>query len=144
MSEHKIRVLLVEDRPQDVRLTKRAIRQAGFDLDVYVADHGAMALDMLGNTNNNPTVPLPDLVLLDWMMPLVNGEEVLAAIRSSSKLRRLPVIVLTTSTNESDIQTAYNLGCNAYLTKPVNPEEFHKTIEALGMFWWDRAILPKI
>jgi|APSaa5957512576_1039674.scaffolds.fasta_scaffold12657_2 CheY-like chemotaxis protein len=132
------RVLLVEDRPADVRLTKRALRKAGYDVDVDVTENGKEALDHLNNGK-----PKPDLVLLDWMMPLVNGEEVLIAMRASAKLRGMPVVVLTTSASEGDVATAYDKGCNAYLTKPVDPGDFQKTIEAMGLFWLEKAVLPK-
>jgi len=136
--KRKHRVLLVEDRPADVRLTRRALRKAGYDLDIEVAENGREALDHLDNGD-----PKPDLVLLDWMMPLVNGEEVLKAMRlDPGLLRRMPVVVLTTSASENDVMTAYDNGCNAYLTKPVDPAEFQKTIEALGLFWLETAVLP--
>jgi len=133
----KRRVLLVEDRPADVRLTKRALKRAGYDLDVDVTTNGREALDHLNNGK-----PKPDLVLLDWMMPLVNGEDVLREMRADPKLRGMPVVVLTTSASEGDVTVAYNTGCNAYLTKPVDPDEFQETIEAMGLFWLTKAVLP--
>lgn len=133
----KRRVLLVEDRPADVRLTKRALKKAGYDLDVDVTENGKEALDHLRNGK-----PKPDLVLLDWMMPLVNGEEVLEAMQADPTLRGMPVVVLTTSASEVDVSAAYQKGCNAYLCKPVHPAEFQKTIEALGLFWLEKAVLP--
>lgn len=135
----KYRILLVEDRPADVRLTKRALKKAGYDnIELDVTTNGREALDYL-----NTGKPKPHLILLDWMMPLINGEEVLIALQADPKLRGLPVIVLTTSASEGDVATAYDKGCNAYLTKPVDPAEFQKTIEALGLFWLDMAVLPK-
>lgn len=136
MAKH--RVLLVEDRPADVRLTMRALRKAGYDLDIDVAENGREALDHLNSEN-----PKPDLVILDWMMPLVNGEEVLTEVRSNPSLRRLPIIVLTTSASEGDVDTAYDKGCNAYLTKPVDPHEFQNTIEAMRLFWLEKVELPR-
>jgi len=138
----KARVLIVEDRPADVRLTKRALRKAGYDVDIEVATNGREALDRLNNVNGFSGSPPPDLVLLDWMMPLVNGEEVLHEMQSDPRLRRMPVVVLTTSASEGDVITAYDKGCNAYLTKPVDPAEFQNTVEALGLFWLQKAILP--
>lgn len=132
---HKI--MLVEDRPQDMRLTIRALKKAGYDIDVVMANHGKEAVDLLESGNN------PDLVLLDWRLPIMSGEEVLTYIRSKEDLRTLPVIVLTTSNDPEDVDTAYKFGCNAYLTKPVNPLEFDETIEALGLFWLKKVILPK-
>jgi chemotaxis family two-component system response regulator Rcp1 len=134
----KHRVLIVEDRPADVRLTKRALKKAGYDVEVDVAENGRQALDHLNNGK-----PKPDLVLLDWMMPLVNGEQVLDEMRTSPTLRRMPVVVLTTSASEGDVATAYDKGCNAYLTKPVDPAEFQKTIEAMGLFWLEQVVLPE-
>lgn len=133
------RVLLVEDRPQDVKLTDRAIRRAGYSVTLDVAENGQIALDKLQKSGG----PLPDLILLDWMMPLVNGEEVLREIKQNPRLKRIPVIVLTTSRNETDVDTAYDLGCNTYLAKPVDPEEFQETVEALGLYWLETALLPR-
>jgi len=133
----KKRVLIVEDRPADVRLTKRALKRAGYDVDVDVTTNGREALDHLTNGK-----PKPDLVLLDWMMPLVNGEEVLEAMRKDPILKRMPVVVLTTSDSEGDVTKAYDLGCNTYLTKPVDPAAFQETIEAMGLFWLVKAVLP--
>ena len=137
------RILLVEDRPQDVRLTQRAIKKAGYDVDLSIAENGREALDRLKKVNGYAAEPLPDLMLLDWMMPLVDGEEVLREVRSDPALRRLPVIVLTTSRSDLDVSSAYEVGCNAYLTKPVDPDDFQKAIEALGLFWLGTAILPR-
>jgi len=139
MPDRRTRVLLVEDRPSDVRLTKRALKKAGYDLDVDVVDNGREALDHLMDGNKS----MPDLILLDWMMPLVNGEEVLQAMRADPNLRRLPVVVLTTSASENDVLKAYDRGCNAYLTKPVDPNDFQTTIEAMGLFWLQTAMLPR-
>lgn len=136
-NNRKRRILIVEDRPPDVRLTKRALKKAGYDVEVDVSENGREALNRLTGD-----FPKPDLVLLDWMMPLVNGEEVLEFMRDDPVLRRMPVVVLTTSASEGDVVTAYDKGCNAYLTKPVNPEQFQKTIESMGLFWLEKAMLP--
>lgn len=135
--QRKRRVLIVEDRPPDVRLTRRALKKAGYDVDIAVAENGREALDYL-----TQGAPRPDLVLLDWMMPLVNGEEVLEYIKSDSELCGMPVIVLTTSASENDVATAYNKGCNAYLTKPVDLEKFQNTIKTMSNFWLEEALLP--
>lgn len=137
-------VLLVEDRPSDVRLTNRAIQKAGYDVDVEVATNGQEALERLQRVNGHAGKKLPDLVLLDWMMPIVNGEEVLEAVRSNEVLRSLPVVVLTTSNIEADVQNAHQKGCNAYLVKPVDPTAFQEIIDALGLFWFKHAVLPKV
>jgi len=137
------RLLLVEDRPADVRLTKRAIKRAGYNVDIDVAENGREALDILQQANGHAGHPLPDLVLLDWMMPIVDGSEVLHEMRKDPALKRMPVVVLTTSSSEVDVKDAYSRGCNAYLSKPVDPEDFQQTIEAMGLFWLNKAILPK-
>ena len=139
----RFRILLAEDRPQDVRLTQRALKKAGYQVDLDVAANGREALDRLQKIEGYADAETPDLMLLDWMMPLVDGQEVLQTIRKDPVLKRLPVIVLTTSRSESDVTLAYEEGCNAYLTKPVDPNEFQKTIEALGLFWLDTAVLPQ-
>lgn len=130
------RVMLVEDRAADVRLTKRALSKAGYALDIAVAENGQDAIDQLTAGYK------PDLILLDWMMPLMNGGEVLAALRQSEEWRSIPVIVLTTSDDEKDVSVAYSNGCNAYLTKPVDPSDFQETIDAMGLFWLKKAVLP--
>lgn len=132
-----IRVLLAEDRPQDVKLTRRAIRKAGFEIDLDVAQHGKEAVDRLQGDH-----PLPDLILLDWMMPIMNGQEVLEFIKTHPKFRKIPVIVLTTSESERDVDQAHNSGCNAYIVKPVDPRNFEKVIESFGDFWLRKARLP--
>lgn len=137
------RILLAEDRPQDVRLTQRALKKAGYAVDLDIANNGREALDRLQQINGCEGKPLPDLLLLDWMMPLVDGREVLQTIRKDPALRRLPVVVLTTSRSEGDVAMAYEEGCNAYLTKPVDPDEFQKVIAALGLFWLTHAVLPQ-
>lgn len=137
------RVLLVEDRPADVRLTQRALSKAGYQLDLDVAQNGREALDKLTQVNGYAGTPLPDLILLDWMMPLVDGQEVLQEVRKDPMLRRIPVIVLTTSDSPKDVHAAYESGCNAYLTKPVDPDKFQETVEAMGLFWLEKAVLPK-
>jgi CheY-like chemotaxis protein len=136
------RVLLVEDRPADVRLTQRAIKKGGYQVELEVATNGREAMDRLLKLDGFAGLATPDLVLLDWMMPLMNGHEVLQAMRREPTLRRIPVVVLTTSRSEGDVHTAYDEGCNAYLTKPVDPNEFQRTIEALGLFWLEKAVLP--
>lgn len=141
-ANRKHRILLVEDRPQDVRLTQRALKKAGYDVDLDIAANGREALDRLQKVESHSQYPIPDLVLLDWMMPLVDGPEVLQEMRLDPLLRRIPVVVLTTSRSDGDVAEAYDKGCNAYLTKPVHPDEFQSTIEALGLFWLEKAVLP--
>lgn len=135
----KRKILLVEDRPSDVKLTKRAIAKTGFDVDLYVTSHGKEALRFLLSEDK----PLPDLILLDWMMPLMNGHEFLQERTKYPEIQNIPVIVLTTSCDDGDIQKAYENQCNAYLIKPIDPRKFQETIDALGHFWLKMTLLPK-
>lgn len=135
----KHHIMLVEDRPQDMRLTIRALKKAGYDVEIIKTLHGKEAIDYLIGPDKKP-----DLILLDWRLPIVSGEEVLDYIRSSDTLKKLPIIVLTTSDDPEDINLAYKKGCNAYLTKPVSSDKFDETIEVLGLFWLKYAILPKL
>lgn len=138
------RILLVEDRPADVRLTLRALKKAGYDeVPVDVAEHGRKAVEFLRKESPHEQAERPDLILLDWMMPIMNGEEVLEEIRKDPNLRCIPVVILTTSRSDIDISRAYEMGCNAYLTKPVDPAAFQKAIESMGSFWLETAVLPK-
>jgi len=135
--------LLVEDRPADVRLTLRALKKAGFgDVIVTVAEHGKKALDILRKIGPHADAIRPDLILLDWMMPLINGEEVLREVRQDPSLRRIPIIILTTSRSERDINTAADNGCNAYMTKPADPKEFQRRINSFGDFWLEHTEFP--
>ena len=138
----KHRILLVEDRQQDVHLIERALLKAGYDVDLDIAVNGRMALDRLQRTGQYKQAPLPDLVLLDLIMPILGGIEVLQEMKQDPLLRLMPVIVLTTSNSEGDVKTAHEAGCNAYIPKPVNPDQFQRVVEALGLFWLETALLP--
>jgi CheY-like chemotaxis protein len=131
------RILMVEDDPRDVELTLTALADYNLTNEVVVIHDGAEALDYLyrrGNfkarDNENPAV-----LLLDLKLPKVNGLEVLQQIKSDETLRMIPVVVLTSSREESDMVASYKLGVNAYVVKPVDFHEFVNAIKELGMFW---------
>lgn len=126
-------LLLVEDNPDDVELTLRAFRRAKLDQSVFVARDGAEALEFLFGVE--AASPLPKAVLLDLKLPKVDGLEVLARIRQGERTRRLPVVVITSSREESDIRRAYALGANSYVVKPVEFERFVAAVVDVGLYW---------
>jgi two-component system, chemotaxis family, response regulator Rcp1 len=134
-------VLLVEDNPGDVRLTKEAFREGKLSVNLSVATDGVEAMDFLDNVQNG-AAPMPDLILLDLNLPKKDGREVLQEIKSNPKLLRIPVIVLTTSSAEQDINRCYDLHVNCYINKPVNLEDFFDVIEKIEHFWLNTAVLP--
>ncbi|SER73454.1 response regulator [Natrinema salaciae] len=135
-------ILLVEDNPGDVRLTKEAFKQGRIENDLYVVTDGTEALDFLSQRGEYADAPRPDLILLDLNLPGKDGEEVLAELKDDSSLRSIPVIVLTSSRAEEDIVKSYELHANAYLTKPVDPDEFIETVRAFEKFWFSVVRLP--
>lgn len=141
-SARKATILLVEDNPGDVRLTKEAFKDGRIENTLYVATDGVEALDFLFQRGEYADAPRPDLVLLDLNLPRKNGEEILEEIRSDSKLTSLPVIILTSSAAENDVVKSYELHANAYMTKPVDPDEFIDTVRTLERFWFSIAQLP--
>ncbi|MBP1988321.1 response regulator [Halolamina salifodinae] len=135
-------VLLVEDNPGDVRLTQEAFRQGDADSTLHVVDDGVEALDFCYRREAHADAPRPDIVLLDLNLPRKDGREVLAALKQDPDLCRIPVIVLTSSAARTDVAESYDHSANAYLTKPVDPEEFISTIDAFTEFWLSTARLP--
>ncbi|MDB6169243.1 MAG: two-component system response regulator [Verrucomicrobia bacterium] len=130
-------ILLAEDNPNDVELVVTALKEARIVNEIIVARDGAEALDCLhrrgifaGRTSSQPAV-----ILLDLKMPKVDGREVLRQIRSTPSLKEIPVVVLTSSREESDVLKSYELGVNAYVVKPVDFEEFTAAVAKLGCFW---------
>jgi two-component system response regulator len=123
-------ILLVEDNPDDERLTLRALRRGNITNPVIVAHNGEEALQRLGAMS-----PLPCVVLLDLKLPKVDGLEVLRQVRSREATQAIPVVVLTSSSEESDIVNSYHLGANSYVRKPVSINEFTAAVERLGMYW---------
>ena len=132
------KILLVEDNPSDIGLTCRALEKSHVANDLVVVEDGQEALDYLFGASQSagPQVTeLPALILLDLKLPKVDGLEVLRRIRSDPNLYRLPVVVLTTSTEEQDIVQSYHLGANSYIRKPVDFTQFVEAIQHLGLYW---------
>jgi CheY-like chemotaxis protein len=134
--------LLVEDNPGDVRLIQEALRDGKVWNNPHVVSDGEAALDFVYRRGPFADVPRPDMVLLDLNLPKKDGREVLAVIKSDPDLKRIPVVVLTTSKEEEDVLRAYNLAANCYVTKPVEFDEFMKVIRAIEDFWLTIVALP--
>jgi two-component system, response regulator len=131
-------ILLVEDNPSDVGLTQRALAKSHIANELVVAEDGQDGLDYLfgaGAYTGRDTNQLPAVILLDLKLPRVDGLEVLRRIRSETLTRRLPVVILTSSKEEQDLATSYDLGVNNYIRKPVDFIQFAQAIEQLGLYW---------
>ncbi|MGQ3413644.1 response regulator [Natrinema sp. LN54] len=137
-----IDILLIEDNDGDVRLIERAFETRELPGTVHVVQTGDTALDWLYQRGEYAEQPLPDLVLLDLNLPATSGQDILAERRSDSRLRQIPVIVLTSSQSDSDFVEAYKNCANACLRKPVDPEEFADLIQTATEFWVSTAVLP--
>ncbi|MFB3855342.1 MAG: response regulator [Vicinamibacterales bacterium] len=137
MNSHRA-ILLVEDNPSDVELTKRALARASIANALVVAEDGKEALDCLwgeGNHEGRPLSPPPALILLDIKLPKIDGLEVLRRLRADNRTRRLPVVILTSSREEQDIAARYELEVNSHIRKPVSFEQFAMVVEQLGFYW---------
>ena len=131
-------ILLVEDNPDDVELTLRALKKNNIANEVVVARDGEEALEYLtatGKYAGRAVAVLPQVVLLDLKLPKVGGLEVLRAMRADPRTRLLPVVILTSSTEEPDIITSYQLGANSYIRKPVDFNQFLEAVRQLGLYW---------
>ena len=135
-------ILLVEDNPGDVRLTREALREAKFQNELYVAEDGVEAIAFLRRQGKYAGAVRPDLILLDLNLPRKDGREVLAEIKEDADLKRIPVVVLTTSQAEADIVRAYNLHANCYINKPVDIEQFLTVVKSIEDFWLAIVKLP--
>lgn len=141
-SSRPLRVLLVEDNPGDVRLTQEAFKEGHLLVELSVARDGVEAMEFLRGEGPFAGAPRPDLILLDLNLPRKNGREVLGEIKADAELKRLPVIVMTTSKAEQDVHRAYNLNANCYITKPVELDEFLRVVRSIEDFWLSIVTLP--
>ena len=137
-----IEVLLVEDNPADVRLTREAMKGSKIWSRLHVVEDGAEALAFVQQQGRHANAPRPDLILLDLNLPKIDGREVLSRIKTDENLKRIPVVVLTTSQAEEDILRAYNLNANCYITKPVDFDQFLKVVRVIEEFWLTIVKLP--
>ncbi|MDP6113225.1 MAG: response regulator [Planctomycetota bacterium] len=138
----KIRVLMADDSPSDVDLTMLAFEEAGIDIDIDVVSNGEQAMDFLRQRGKYAEAQRPDFILLDLNMPRLTGQEVLQRINKDDDLGMIPVVVLSTSETGEDIGLAYSNGANAYITKPVDYQEFIDVVKTINEFWFRIAKLP--
>ncbi|KAA3656414.1 MAG: response regulator [Chloroflexi bacterium] len=137
-----INILLVEDNLGDIRLTQEALKHTGFKNTLNVVTNGSDALAFLKRRGKFSSSARPDLILLDLNLPRLNGREVLSKIKSDPKLKRIPVVILTTSSAEDDILQAYNLHANCFVTKSVDLDQFFRVMQKIEEFWQTVAQLP--
>ena len=138
----QVDILLVEDNPGDVRLTQEALKEAKVMNELSVVSNGEEALSFLRRRGSFSSAPRPDLIMLDLNLPRMDGREVLAQIKADPDLKRIPVVILTTSSAEKDILVTYNLHANCYITKPVDLDQFLEVVKSIESFWMAIVRLP--
>ena len=137
-----IEILLVEDNPADVRLTREALKESEVRNNLVVVADGEQALAFLRREGEYADARRPDLILLDLNLPRKDGREVLADVKADPDLRRIPVVVLTTSAGEEDVLSAYDLQAACYITKPVDLDQFINVVRSIEEFWMTTVKLP--
>lgn len=137
-----IDILLVEDNPGDVRLTREALKEGKVLNNLHVAMDGMEALAFLKKEGDHQQAVRPDIILLDLNLPKKDGREVLAEIKADPRLRRIPVVILTTSKAEEDVIKTYDLHANCYITKPVDLDQFITVVQSIEDFWFSIVKLP--
>ena len=142
MSSRPIEILLVEDNPGDVRLTMEVLKEGKVHNKLSIVENGVEALSFLRKEENYKDSPTPDLILLDLNLPKKDGREVLIDIKNDEDLRRIPVVVLTTSQAEEDVLKVYNLNANCYVSKPVDLGQFIDVVKSIEDFWLSIVKLP--
>ena len=137
-----VEILLVEDNPGDERLTREALKEGKVYNNFHWVKDGVEALDFLRRKGKYADVPRPDIVLLDLNLPKKDGREVLFEVKNDDQLKRIPVVILTTSKAEEDVLKTYNLHANCYVTKPVDLEQFIRVVKTIDQFWLTVVTLP--
>jgi CheY-like chemotaxis protein len=137
-----IEILLVEDNIGDIRLTEEALKESNLIVNLSIARDGMEAMEFLRGEGTHADAPAPDLILLDLNLPRKDGREVLQEIKNDADLKRIPVVVLTTSQAESDIIATYGFHANCYINKPVDMDQFIKIVKLLEEFWFTIVKLP--
>ena len=135
-------ILLVDDNPDDVLITQRAFKKGKIKNKLYTVENGVEAIKFLRKEGDYSKASVPALIFLDVNMPLMNGFQVLEKIKGDKELRKIPVIMLTTSERDSDIDKAYALGCNSYIVKPVNFQKFLEVIITVQEYWLQICKVP--
>ncbi len=137
-----VEILLVEDNPGDERLTREALKEGKVYSNLHWVKDGVEAMEFLRREGKYKDVPRPDIILLDLNLPKKDGREVLQDIKNDDQLKRIPVVVLTTSKAEEDVLRTYNLHANCYVTKPVDLEKFIVVVKSIDRFWLTVVTLP--
>jgi len=135
-------ILLVDDNPDDVMIAQRAFKKGKIKNMLYTVENGVEAIKFLRKEGDYSDAPVPALILLDINMPLKNGFQVLEKIKGDKELRRIPVVMLTTSERDTDIEKAYSLGCNSYIVKPVDFQDFLDVITRTQEYWLQISKVP--
>jgi CheY-like chemotaxis protein len=143
LDSRSVEILLVEDNPDDVDLTVEAFKESSTQSRLHIVEDGAQALAFLRRQGSYTGVPRPNLILLDLNLPRKSGYEVLQEIKTDPELRQIPVVVLTTSSADSDVLRSYELAANCYITKPVDLDTFLSVVRVVDRFWRDIATLPR-
>ncbi|HSS31309.1 MAG TPA: response regulator [Nitrospiraceae bacterium] len=138
-----VQILLVEDNPGDVGLTLEALKEATLPNKLTIVKNGADALSLLRRQGQHAGAARPDLILLDLNLPKKDGRKVLAEIKGDDNLKRIPVVVLTTSEDEQDVLESYNLHANCYIVKPLDLDRFITVVKSIEDFWLRIVVLPK-
>jgi CheY-like chemotaxis protein len=142
MKQKEIEILLVEDNPGDIRLVREALGECGMNHRLEVVTDGVAALEYLRRQKSSSNGSLPDLMLLDLNLPKKDGREVLIEVKRDANLRRLPVVIFSSSEAEADIHSSYDHHANCYISKPLDLDAFIQVVGQIGRFWIDTVILP--
>lgn len=141
-STRPIEILLVEDNPGDIDLAREAFDTGKLRNTMHVAQDGVAAMNFLHKHGEHIDAPRPDLIILDLNLPKKDGREVLAEIKDDDKLKRIPVVILTTSSAEEDVLKTYNLHANCFITKPIDVKQFLRVVQSIQDFWLTIVVLP--
>ena len=139
---NSIEILLIEDSPSDATLTMQSLQQSKITNTLHWVETGEAAMDFLYQQGDYVNAPRPDLILLDLNLPGMDGREILAEVKADPNLRRIPVVVLTTSSDEADVLRSYDLNANCYVTKPFDVQRFIQVIQLISDFWLTAVNLP--
>jgi len=135
-------ILLVDDNPGDIHLTLEAFQETGMQADFSVARNGTVAMAILRKEGEHSGLRAPDLIILDLNLPGIGGRELLAYVKGTEVLKRIPTIILTTSNRTQDVELCYGLYANSYIVKPVKWDQFLVIVKALKEYWFSTALLP--
>jgi CheY-like chemotaxis protein len=137
-----IDILLIEDNPGDIDLAREALGMGKLHNSLHVVQDGVAAMEFLRKTGKYAKLPRPDLIILDLNLPKKDGRQVLAEIKLDEDLKRIPVVILTTSRAEEDVLKSYNLHANCYITKPIDMKQFLHVVQSIEDFWLSIVVLP--